>query len=88
MQIISSAGELRALLPEIGVLKSNGVVLHGSMVVKLTSAAALSRASSSDWLRWDTVVIDRCDSFNSSFTARLYAPMDGSVCVNDPRQLF
>jgi hypothetical protein len=78
MQIISSAGEMRAMLPEVGVINSRGIVPHARMVVKVTSSVAVTRAATTGWVSWDTAVYDSYGCFNPAVSAtRIYIPMPG-----------
>jgi hypothetical protein len=77
MQIISAAGEMKAMLPDVGILSSFGVVPHARMMAQVTSSVAISRAATSGWINWDTVVTDNYGSFSIAVPARLYVPMAG-----------
>ena len=77
MQIISSAGDMMALLPDIGVISSRGIVPHYDMVVKVTTSVAISRSASSDWIYWNTAVLDNYGCWKSGSPARVYIPMPG-----------
>jgi hypothetical protein len=82
MQIISNMGDMRAILPELGVIKATGAVPHARVVVKVTSNAALSRSASSDWINWDTAVYDDYGSWRGATPARIYPPMPGWYFVS------
>jgi hypothetical protein len=77
MQIISSMGEMRALLPELGVVRSTGAVAHYHPVVQVTSTVTITRSATSDWLTWNTALNDVYGCWKSATPNRVYVPMQG-----------
>jgi hypothetical protein len=77
MQIISSAGEMRAMLPDVGVINSRGIVPRARMMVKVTTSVAETRNAASGWISWGSAVYDAYSCWKSATPSRLYIPMPG-----------